>query len=72
VQHRVKIAEEPFPAFIDGQLHIANRLVDLDPYIYNGFDVQACLTRLSATSLLNVTAGTGSLVPTMLVSPSDA
>lgn len=72
VQRRVKVAEEPFPAFIDGQLHIANRLVDLDPYIYNGFDVQACLTRLSATSLLNVTAGTGSVVPTMLVSPSDA
>ncbi len=72
VQRRVQVAEEPFPAFIDGQLHIANRLVDLDPYIYNGFDVQACLTRLSATSLLNVTAGTGSVVPTMLVSPSGA
>jgi hypothetical protein len=40
--------------------------VDSDPYMF-GTDVEGCLTRLSTVTLLNVTAGGGSTVPTFVV-----
>jgi hypothetical protein len=40
--------------------------VDTDPYLFDT-DVQGCLTRLSTVTLLNVTAGGGSTVPTFLI-----
>jgi hypothetical protein len=40
--------------------------VDLDPFLF-GTEVEGALTRLSAAALLNVTAGTGSVAPTVLV-----
>jgi hypothetical protein len=67
VQEKVKIHRELFPAYADGQLHIGERLVDLDPYLFQGHSVHGCLTRLSAATLLNVTAGAGSVVPTFLI-----
>jgi hypothetical protein len=66
VQERVQIAYEPYPALIDGQLHIGERLVDSDPYLF-GSAVDGCLCRLSTVTLLNVTAGGGSTVPVFLV-----
>lgn len=66
VQERVHIAYEQYPAFRDGKLDIGRRLVDTDPYLF-GTDVEGCLTRLSTVTLLNVTAGGGSTVPTLLV-----
>lgn len=69
VQERVHIAYEDYPAVQDGRLKIAQRLVDTDPYLY-GADIAGCLTRLSTVTLLNVTAGGGSTVPTMLLEPA--
>jgi hypothetical protein len=43
------------------------RYVDLDPYLFRG-ELGGILTRLSATSLCNVTAGGGS-VPTFVAEP---
>jgi hypothetical protein len=71
VQDRVNIAYEPYPMLNGERLHIARRLVDTDPYLF-GTDVQGCLTRLSSVTLLNVTAGGGSTVPTMRLAPRDA
>jgi hypothetical protein len=67
VQERVHIAYEDYPAYVDGKLHIGQRLVDTDPFLF-GTNVQGCLTRLSTVTLLNVTAGGGSTAPAFLVS----
>lgn len=67
VQEKVKIHRELFPAYADGRLHIGERLVDLDPYLFQGRSVHGCLTRLSASTLLNVTAGAGSVAPTFVI-----
>lgn len=69
VQRKVKIAREDFPAYIDGRLDISERLVDLDPYLFEGNSMYGLLTRLSAGSLLNVTAGSGSVTSTFIVQP---
>ena len=66
VQERVHIAYEEFPAWQGDHLEIARLLVDTDPYLF-GTDVHGCLTRLSSVTLLNVTAGGGSTVPTLVV-----
>lgn len=67
VQERVDAHYEPFPTVVDGRLTFGERLVDVDPYIYHGRTVGGCLTRLSSMTLLNVTAGGGSLAPTFVV-----
>jgi hypothetical protein len=67
VQHRVNTATREFPALIDGKLHIGPRFVDADPYVFYGQRVHGILTRLSSATLLNVTAGTGSVVPTFII-----
>ncbi len=67
VQQRVSIPEEPFPSLIDGKLDIHNRSLDTAPYVSHGRFVEGCLTRISTDELLNVTAGGGSNVPTLLL-----
>ena len=69
VQERVPVPSEPFPSYADGTLHILDRMLDTDPFIFNGEYADGCLTRLSTAALLNVTAGGGSTVPTFLVEP---
>lgn len=66
VQERVRIAYEDYPAFVDGQVAIGQRLVDSDPFLF-GTDVEGSLCRLSTVTLLNVTAGGGSTVPVFVV-----
>jgi len=66
VQERVTIAYEDYPAMVDGQLQIGRRLVDSDPFLF-GTNVAGCLTRLSTVTLLNVTAGGGSTIPTFVI-----
>jgi hypothetical protein len=66
VQEKVVISKQIFPAIGTGKLEFAERLVDCDPYIFDG-KVAGLLTRLAATSLLNVTAGTGSTVPSFIL-----
>jgi hypothetical protein len=66
VQEKVTIAYEPYPALVDGQVVIGERLVDSDPFLF-GSAVTGSLCRLSTVTLLNVTAGGGSTVPVFVV-----
>jgi glutathionylspermidine synthase len=66
VQEAVTLDREPYPYFEEGSLAFREVTADLDPFVF-GTETQGILTRLSAASLLNVTAGTGSVVPTMVV-----
>lgn len=67
VQDKVVIPEEPFPAWVNDKVDIHNRSLDTAPYVSNGRFVEGCLTRISTDELLNVTAGGGSNVPTLLL-----
>ncbi len=69
VQERVNLPSEPFPSFADGRLSFGERMLDTAPFVCHGDYVDGCLTRISADPLLNVTAGTGSTVPTFVVEP---
>jgi hypothetical protein len=70
IQKRALIAYEDFPRIDEqGELEIGQRLVDCDPFLFHGEMVGACLTRLSTVTLLNVTAGGGSVVPAFWVDP---
>jgi uncharacterized circularly permuted ATP-grasp superfamily protein len=66
VQEKVNVAKEPFPVVQGDMVVFAERSVDCDPYIFEG-KVAGTLTRLAASALLNVTAGTGSTVPTFVI-----
>jgi hypothetical protein len=66
VQERVPTAREVFPALDDsGGYELAEQLVDLDPLLFFG-KVGGAFTRLSTTSLCNVTSG-GGMVPTFIL-----
>lgn len=68
IQARAEIAYEDFPTLTaDGSVDISQRLVDCDPFLFHGNMMGGCLTRLSTVTLLNVTAGGGSVVPAFLV-----
>jgi uncharacterized circularly permuted ATP-grasp superfamily protein len=67
VQERVTIATEPYPSLVDGRLQIIDRMLDTAPFICHGRYMSGCLTRLSTSALLNVTAGGGSSVPVFVV-----
>ncbi len=67
VQRKVAIPSEPYPSFVDGKAHVYDRMLDTDPYIWDGAYASGCLTRLSTAALLNVTAGGGSTVPTFVI-----
>lgn len=66
VQSAVQLDQEQYPYFEDGSVGFRDLTADLDPFVF-GTDTQGILTRLSAAALLNVSAGTGSVVPTMVV-----
>ena len=63
----MEVVQRDFPTMIDGQLDISERFLDADPYVFGGTNVHSCLTRVSSKSLLNVTAGGGSVVPTYII-----
>ncbi len=68
IQERAEIAYEEFPSInANGQAEIGERLVDCDPFLFHGDTVGGCLTRLSTVTLLNVTAGGGSVIPAFLI-----
>lgn len=72
VQERAVIAYEEFPALDPaGNVVIDQRLVDCDPFLFHGERVEGCLTRLSSQTLLNVTAGGGSIVPVFVIEPRE-
>jgi hypothetical protein len=66
VQEKVELLKQSFPE-IAPELRFRDFVVDLDPYVFDG-EVEGFLTRLSGTSLANVTSG-GGQVPAFLVEP---
>ena len=66
-QERVATAREVFPYVNEreGGVEMIEQLVDLDPLLFFG-KVEGAFTRLSSSSLANVTSGAG-MVPTMIV-----
>ena len=69
VQERIHLPSEPFPSAVDERLVIADRIVDTAPFCFNGTYTDGCLSRISTATLVNVTAGGGSTVPTFIVEP---
>jgi uncharacterized circularly permuted ATP-grasp superfamily protein len=67
VQERIPLPSETFPSFTDGRLVLSDRIVDTAPFCFEGTRMDGCLTRVSTDSLVNVTAGGGSSVPTFVV-----
>ncbi len=67
VQERIGLPSESFPSVADGELVFADRIVDTAPFVFGGHHVDSCLTRVSTATLVNVTAGGGSTVPTFVV-----
>lgn len=65
VQERVTIPEEPFPVLGPGGLELVPLKVNANPFYVAGEDVGA-VTRASRSSVINVSAGGGS-VPTFVV-----
>jgi hypothetical protein len=65
VQERVTTSREVFPYVGDGEVEMIEQLLDVDPLLFFG-RVKGSFTRLSSSSLANVTSGAG-MVPTMIV-----
>ncbi len=71
IQERVPLPTEDYPTWTEDEgLRFTPRYVDSDPCIF-GDRALGCLTRIAATSLLNVSAGGGSAPPTFVVSGLD-
>jgi len=70
-QRRIVLPTEPYPSLVEGRVQILDRMLDTNPYIWNGAYASGCLTRLSTAALLNVTAGGGSTVPTFILEKRD-
>jgi hypothetical protein len=65
-QERVTTSREVFPwVDQDGSVQMIEQLLDLDPLLFFG-QVKGSFTRLSSSSLANVTSGAG-MVPTMIL-----
>lgn len=69
VQERVHLPKEPFPLIANGKLTVSDIMVDTNPFVCHGEYMDGCLSRISSSDLLNVTAGTGSTVPSFVVEP---
>jgi hypothetical protein len=67
VQERINIPHEVFPSVHEGRLHLIERMLDTNPFVCFSSTMNGCLTRISTEALLNVTAGGGSTVPTMVI-----
>jgi hypothetical protein len=65
VQERVSIPEEPFPVFDGGTLGFADLKVNTNPFYVRGAKSGA-VTRCSRSSVINVSAGGGS-IPTFVL-----
>jgi hypothetical protein len=69
VQRRIALPSEPFAAVLDGELVLDSRIVDSAPFCWHGTWSDGMLCRISTSSLVNVTAGGGSTLPTFVVEP---
>lgn len=66
VQERVPMPQGEFPIWDESGLAIEPLLVDTDPLLFRS-QMGGILTRISASTLLNVSAGKGSSAPTFVV-----
>lgn len=71
-QERVRIPSEAYPSMDGDRVRFAERMQDTAPFVAYGTHMVGCLSRLSTASLLNVTAGGGSTVPTFMVERRQA
>lgn len=69
VQRRIALPSEPFAAILDGKLTLDDRIVDTAPFCWDGAYADGMLCRISTSTLVNVTAGGGSTIPTFVVEP---
>ncbi len=69
VQDRLTLPEEVYPVWQDGEVILDRRIVDLAPFGWHSRWVEGALTRISTSTLVNVTAGGGSTVPTLIAEP---
>src|SRR5262249_55672832 len=67
VQERVALGSEMYPAMVEGRLSFDERYFDLDPYVWDGENIEGCGVRLSKLALLNVSAGGGSATPMFIL-----
>jgi hypothetical protein len=67
VQERIVLPTEPFPSWTGAGVETYDRMVDVAPFVTWGERVDGALTRIATDPLLNVTAGGGSSVATLLV-----
>jgi hypothetical protein len=68
VQEKDELARQSFPELAeDGSVRFRDLVVDMDPFVFQG-EVEGFLTRLSGSSLANVTSG-GGQVPAFLIEP---
>lgn len=68
VQEKVELQRQSFPELAeDGTIRHRDLVIDFDPFVLQG-EVEGFLTRLSGTSLANVTSG-GGQVPAFLLEP---
>lgn len=67
LQERVPVPQEDFPVLDEGDVRLAPRYLDLDPYVWQGTRAAGCGVRLSGGALLNVSAGGGSAVPMFIL-----
>lgn len=66
VQRRVPTPKEIWPVWQGDGLQFAPRMVDVDPYVWRGSQVEHAGVRLGTSALLNVSAGGGSAAPLFL------
>jgi len=66
VQAAIEVPRDTYPVAVGGKVETLSLARDMDPYLFNG-RVGGLLIRLSSSALLNLTAGSGSVVPAFLV-----
>lgn len=66
VQAAIEVPRDTYPVAVGGKVEMLSLARDMDPYLFNG-RVGGLLIRLSSSALLNLTAGSGSVVPAFLV-----
>jgi hypothetical protein len=69
VQRRIALPRESYPAVDGGRLLFDDRIVDTAPFCWDGAWMDGLLCRISTSTLVNVTAGGGSTIPTFVVEP---
>ena len=69
VQRRIALPKESYPSVESGQLVYDDRIVDTAPFCWDGAWMDGMLCRISTSTLVNVTAGGGSTIPTFVVEP---